>query len=154
VTSFQTTLLVLMLGYLQELSDAQKSLISGGIAGSTGKTMTAPLSRLTVLLQVGAVQQCQHRGAMQSLVHTANNILKREGFRSFWKGNFTSVIHRFPYSAINFTLYEKVRDELCKGLFDRTLPSYLCNYYYLMMCTIYVFCDCLVMIYVMSHYTI
>lgn len=104
---------------LQELSDAQKSLLSGGIAGSTGKTVTAPLSRLTVLLQVGAVQQCQHRGAMQSLLHTANNILKKEGLRAFWKGNLTSVIHRFPYSAINFTLYEKVRDLLCKGVIQQ-----------------------------------
>lgn len=101
---------------LQDLSDAQKSLLAGGVAGSTGKTVTAPLSRLTVLLQVGAVQQCQQRGAFQSLLHTANNILKSEGLRAFWKGNLTSVIHRFPYSAINFTLYEKVRDILCKGI--------------------------------------
>ena len=104
-----------MLGYFNELSDAQKSLLSGGIAGSTGKTVTAPLSRMTVLLQVGAVQQCPTRGSMHSFLHTANGILKKEGLRAFWKGNLTSVIHRFPYSAINFTLYEKVRDVLCKG---------------------------------------
>ena len=30
-----------------------KSLISGGMAGCIGKTLTAPLSRLTILYQVG-----------------------------------------------------------------------------------------------------
>lgn len=103
-----------MLGRLHELSDAQKSLLSGGIAGSTGKTVTAPLSRMTVLLQVGAVKQCSQRGSLHSLFHTANSILKKEGLRAFWKGNLTSVIHRFPYSAINFTLYECIRDSFCE----------------------------------------
>lgn len=109
-----------MLERLQELSDAQKSLLSGGVAGSTGKTVTAPLSRMTVLLQVGAVKQCSQRGSLQSFFHTANSILKREGLRSFWKGNLTSVIHRFPYSAINFTLYECIRDKFCK---DKSVPE-------------------------------
>ena len=102
---------------IQDLSDSQKSLLSGGIAGCTGKTFTAPLSRLTVLLQVGAVHQCQHRSAVQSLFHTGKTILNSQGIKSFWKGNLTAICHRFPYSAINFTLYEKFRDFLCDGMF-------------------------------------
>jgi hypothetical protein len=33
-------------------------------------------------------------------------VVGKEGFLAFWKGNLTSVIHRFPYSAINFHCYE------------------------------------------------
>ena len=105
-----------MLSFVQGLSDGQKSLLSGGIAGCTAKTLTAPLSRMTVLLQVGAVEQCHKSGAFLSLMKSINHVFKTEGLKSFWKGNFTSVIHRFPYSAINFSVYETVRDGICKGI--------------------------------------
>ena len=100
------------------MSDAQKNLVAGGIAGSVGKTLTAPLSRMTLLLQVGAV--CSHvansRG-LESMIRTCRSIYKEEGLRAFWKGNLTSIIHRFPYSAINFSMFEIFRDSLCKGCY-------------------------------------
>ncbi len=36
--------------------------------------------------------------------------MHREGFLSFWKGNGVSVIHRFPYSAINFWCFENFQN--------------------------------------------
>ena len=39
-------------------------------------------------------------------------VVTREGILAFWKGNGTSVIHRFPYSAMNFLAYETVKDTL------------------------------------------
>ena len=98
------------------MSDSEKSLLSGGIAGSVGKTCTAPLSRITVLLQVSAGRLSpQDSYGMSSLTRTWTAIHKEEGFRAFWKGNLVSIIHRFPYSAINFAMYERFRDMLCKG---------------------------------------
>ena len=41
------------------------------------------------------------------LPKAALSVLKSEGLLSFWKGNLTSVIHRFPYSAINFAVYNR-----------------------------------------------
>jgi hypothetical protein len=35
-------------------------------------------------------------------------IVERGGLVSLWKGNLTSVLHRFPYSAINFFVYENM----------------------------------------------
>ena len=35
-------------------------------------------------------------------------IIERGGVLSLWKGNVTSVIHRFPFSAINFYVYENM----------------------------------------------
>jgi len=35
-------------------------------------------------------------------------IVERGGYLSLWKGNGTSVLHRFPFSAINFYVYENM----------------------------------------------
>lgn len=111
------------------LTPAQKTMIAGGIAGSVGKTATAPLSRLTILYQVSPIinpvttsvsaatltGSVHHIGDFSgnSLFTAMRQVLKSEGVLAFWKGNLTSVLHRFPYSAINFTAYELSRDALC-----------------------------------------
>ena len=76
-------------------------------AGSLGKTATAPLSRMTVLYQV--FPELSH----YSLWEACSRVMEEEGLYSFWKGNLTSVVHRFPYSAINFTVYENLRYKFC-----------------------------------------
>ena len=97
---------------------SQRTMAAGGIAGCVAKTIMAPLSRLTILFQVGpmlssatntpagAVKSNEFSGSLYSV---GRKVLKEEGFLSFWKGNLTSVIHRFPYSAINFTVYDRLR---------------------------------------------
>ncbi|KAF4318031.1 hypothetical protein BBO99_00007688 [Phytophthora kernoviae] len=76
-------------------------LFAGGVAGSVGKTVTAPLSRLTILFQV----------------------LKNEGALAFWKGNGASVLHRFPYSAVNFFTFEMVKN----GIIAQNHPAFTNN---------------------------
>ena len=82
---------------------AYNTVIAGGIAGSFGKTMTAPVSRITILYQV-----TPHM-SQDSLLKACSDVFRQQGFSSFWKGNLTSVIHRFPYSGINFAVYEKMK---------------------------------------------
>lgn len=86
-----------------------RTAIAGGIAGSVGKTITAPLSRMTILYQV------KPELSKYSLPAAYSHVLKNEGILAFWKGNLTSVIHRFPYSAINFTVYDNMRKWLCSS---------------------------------------
>jgi hypothetical protein len=45
-------------------------------------------------------------GWTRSIVCSRTTFTHRGGILSLWKGNLTSVIHRFPYSAINFYCYE------------------------------------------------
>lgn len=85
-------------------------LLAGGVAGSVGKTVTAPLSRLTILFQVHSMVSTRHTDRYSSSVVGAfSKVLKNEGVRALWKGNGASVLHRFPYSAVNFFTYEMVK---------------------------------------------
>ena len=94
--------------------EAFKQLFCGGIAGSVAKTVTAPFSRLTILFQVHSlVTTKEHRPKFaMSLSGGVEKIVERGGILSLWKGNMTSVLHRFPYSAINFYVYENMLDVL------------------------------------------
>lgn len=108
------------------LSPAQKTMIAGGVAGSAAKTVTAPLSRLTILYQIGNVLEhessvpgCKESKEFKgSLLNSFRRVVREEGFKAFWKGNLTSVLHRFPYSAINFSSYE-----ICRKFFSSTLDT-------------------------------
>lgn len=101
------------------VSHSECTMIAGGIAGCVGKTITAPLSRLTILLQVLPLSQVSLSGAAStassslklngSLLQATKKVFAEEGILSFWKGNLTSVFHRFPYSAINFTVYDELQ---------------------------------------------
>lgn len=85
-------------------------LFAGGVAGSIGKTVTAPLSRLTILFQVHSMVSTRHTDKFSSSVFGAfTKVLKNEGVLAFWKGNGASVLHRFPYSAVNFFTFETVK---------------------------------------------
>ena len=93
---------------------AGKHLVCGGVAGSVAKTVTAPFSRLTILYQVHSLVTTKgHRPRFaMSMTEGVQKIVERGGVRSLWKGNGTSVLHRFPFSAINFFVYENVLDGL------------------------------------------
>jgi hypothetical protein len=95
-------------------AEAAKQLLCGGVAGSVAKTVTAPFSRLTILFQVHSmVTTKEHRPRFaMSIKGGVEKIIERGGIRSMWKGNMTSVLHRFPYSAINFYVYENTLDFL------------------------------------------
>ena len=95
-------------------AEAAKQLLCGGVAGSVAKTVTAPFSRLTILFQVHSLVTTRvdrPRFAM-SISGGVKKIIERGGILSMWRGNMTSVLHRFPYSAINFYIYENTLDFL------------------------------------------
>ncbi|KAJ0412619.1 hypothetical protein ATCC90586_006986 [Pythium insidiosum] len=99
-------------------------LLAGGIAGSVGKTVTAPLSRLTILFQVHSMVSTRHTDKYSSsLVGAFRKVLSNEGFFALWKGNGASVLHRFPYSAVNFFTFELVKT----SVIARNHPSFTEN---------------------------
>ena len=69
---------------------------AGAVSGAIGKTITAPLDRVKLLLQTsggfqqGAVQQAVRQGGVwQALVA----IGRTEGIKGYWKGNLPQVGH-------------------------------------------------------------
>lgn len=95
-------------------AEAAKQLLCGGIAGSVAKTVTAPFSRLTILFQVHSMVTTRSNRPKYAMTIKGgfSKIIERGGFMALWKGNMTSVLHRFPYSAINFYVYENTLDVL------------------------------------------
>lgn len=100
------------------LSTVPKPLVlfaAGAIAGALGKTATAPLDRVKILLQVkgglqkGAVEAAARSGGVfRSLVAIA----KEEGLLGFWKGNLPQVLRVVPYSAAQLCSYEVLKHSL------------------------------------------
>lgn len=93
-------------------------LVAGGIAGAVSKTCTAPLARLTILLQVQGMHTDVANLRNASIWREASRIIYEEGFRAFWKGNLVTIVHRLPYSSISFYTYERYKNilQLVPGL--------------------------------------
>ncbi|KAL8167923.1 hypothetical protein V2J09_009422 [Rumex salicifolius] len=91
-------------------------LLAGGIAGAVAKTCTAPLARLTILFQVQGMHSDVATLSKTSLWQEASRIVNEEGLRAFWKGNMVTIVHRLPYSAVNFYSYEHYKTFLQSSL--------------------------------------
>lgn len=90
------------------------SVLAGGFSSATTKTMTAPLSRMTILLQVSSGST----GNNASLLESLRTVVKTEGYKSLWKGNFVSVIHKIPYGSINYYAYEYTKVSILRPLWN------------------------------------
>ncbi len=79
-----------------------KSFLSGGFGSVTAKTVTAPFSRVTILMQI----QSTCAQSRKSAIGVCREIYAQDGLRSFWRGNWASCLHRFPYSGITFLVHD------------------------------------------------
>ena len=82
---------------------------AGALSGAIAKTITAPLDRVKILLQVrgglqkGAIAEAAQSG---SLLKSLLAVAKQEGVLGFWKGNLPQVLRVVPYSAAQLYSYE------------------------------------------------
>lgn len=86
------------------LTATLKFFTAGAVAGAVSRTLTAPLDRMRVALQVSA-----EANASQSRLLVAFRSVYSKGILSFFRGNGLSVLKITPESAIKFTAYEKIR---------------------------------------------
>lgn len=66
--------------------------------------------KLHVFMQVQALQPQPCSGVPAHklpLRETFARVIRTEGVRSLWKGNAVTILHRLPYSAVNFWAYER-----------------------------------------------
>ena len=91
------------------------SMIAGGFAGALSRTLTAPLERLALLMQVQRMQRTMSRGTPFALRYTGvfnglNVMIKEGGLRSLFWGNMTNLARLIPTRGISFTLFEEFKD--------------------------------------------
>jgi len=102
--------------FASSMNDTTKLLVCGGIAGAFSKTCTAPLARLTILRQLQGTNAVPgwnaEAQARSGIIHSLRRIVQTEGVAALWKGNGVTIIHRLPYSAVNFYAYEQLMNGL------------------------------------------
>lgn len=97
----------------------------GAEAGCVSKTFVAPLSRVTLLMQVQSMRPHKFADGRnpnnQYLVASLRKIYLEEGLTGFWRGNLATCFHRFPYTSITFYANAAIRETLQQNA--STLPD-------------------------------
>ncbi|EGW33393.1 uncharacterized protein SPAPADRAFT_50276 [Spathaspora passalidarum NRRL Y-27907] len=94
--------------------DSTSSLISGGIAGAVSRTVVSPFERAKILLQLqGPGSNHAYNGMFRSIAR----MYTEEGWRGLFRGNTLNCIRIFPYSAVQYSVFEK-----CKQLMVQWSP--------------------------------
>ena len=75
------------------------NLFCGAVAGAVSRTATAPLELKKLQMQNPFIPHS-----------TLRDVVKREGIPYLWKGNLTNCIRIAPQTAINFTVYNQVKN--------------------------------------------
>ena len=84
--------------------DIFTNLLSGGISGIISRTATAPLELYKI--------QRQNPFMPHS---TLGSVLKKEGIRHLWKGNWANCLRVFPQFSINYATFEFTKKQLPPG---------------------------------------
>ena len=58
-------------------------------------------------MQVKGLQQSTGVIQKLSLQQAVQQVIRQEGIHALWKGNGVTMLHRLPYSAVNFWAYEQ-----------------------------------------------
>jgi solute carrier family 25 protein 43 len=80
-----------------------QSFVAGGAAGVASRTITSPLDVVKILAQVGT------KDTKDGFFKSFSNIYGNEGLRAFWKGNGIACVRLFPYNAIQFATFTKLK---------------------------------------------
>ena len=85
-----------------------RNLLAGGLAGMIAKSVVAPIDRIKILYQVSAKPF-----RIWDVPRVATKIMEQEGVEALWKGNTATMIRVFPYSGIQFMVFD---NQPCAGL--------------------------------------
>ncbi len=89
---------------LNQLPKEIRNIIAGGFAGMIAKSFVAPFDRIKILYQVSSA-----KFQITKLPSTAKRIIQEEGVSALWKGNTATLIRVFPYSGIQFMIFDRCK---------------------------------------------
>ncbi|KAK3099704.1 hypothetical protein FSP39_008315 [Pinctada imbricata] len=87
-----------------------QSFLCFGASGVISRTIVAPADVLRTLTQVGVSH------SKKGLSELASFLLKMEGVKGFFKGNFTGCLKLIPYSVTQYLVYKRIRWTICDDL--------------------------------------
>ena len=87
-------------------------LVIGGLSGVISRTITAPLELLKMQRQNYFIPNT-----------TIRDVLRKEGIRYLWKGNFTNSLRIFPQYAFNFSAFEYSKKNIVNKIENKNLQN-------------------------------
>jgi solute carrier family 25 (adenine nucleotide translocator) protein 4/5/6/31 len=84
-----------------------------GVAAAIGKTATAPLERVKLILQNQISLEVIDK-PYKGIVDCLTRLTKSEGFFSLWRGNLPNVLRYFPNQAMNFAFKDTLKTFFCQ----------------------------------------
>jgi hypothetical protein len=106
---------------LQEIHGLPKeirNIIAGGFAGMIAKSVVAPFDRIKILYQVSSA-----KFQIMKLPGIAKRIIQEEGFSALWKSNTATLIRVFPYSGIQFMVFDRCKTYILSEQENRFLKE-------------------------------
>jgi len=92
---------------LRKLPKEVRNIFAGGLAGMMAKSIVAPFDRIKILYQVSSAQF-----HLANVPGIAGRIVRDEGLPALWKGNLATLIRVFPYSGIQFMVFDRYKTHL------------------------------------------
>ena len=86
-----------------------RNLVAGGLAGMLAKSIVAPFDRIKILYQVSSAHF-----HLWKVPQIAYRIVKEEGLSALWKGNTATLVRVFPYSGIQFMVFDRCKTFMLK----------------------------------------
>jgi hypothetical protein len=84
------------------MSESAGLVVAGGLAGAVSKTLTAPLERVKILLQIQGMRVAEPGAAprYRGVWSTLAAVVREEGPRALFKGNGSNVLRIVPVYAL------------------------------------------------------
>tara|TARA_Y100000996_G_C22458119_1_gene616814 strand:+ start:34 stop:873 length:840 start_codon:yes stop_codon:yes gene_type:complete len=86
-----------------------QTIINSSTAGVLSKSIIAPLDRIKILYQTS-----NNHFSWKNGYNYSKHIIKKEGFKSLWRGNGIQVLRFAPYTSIAFTTQKILKKKLTK----------------------------------------
>lgn len=94
-----------------------QNFVAGGISGVISRSITSPLDVVKISSQVGTIE------GPDGFKKSIRSVYASEGLGAFFKGNMTACIRLFPFTAIQFTVFDQVRKRLDGGDYSKDFIS-------------------------------
>ena len=97
------TILYQVQGMMTSAASSAASSAAGSSAAAAASSSATSAAAATATTTVSPIAGLPLRQALRAVV-------EREGVASLWRGNLVTVLHRLPYSAVNFWAYERLSE--------------------------------------------